>query len=266
VPVPTPSDFWSGFKVTDLVTAVAACLAAAFAFLQWRVYIRQADIAQGTREIAYSALDRPYMLIEEAIHNRNEWRDGAGQLFFRFRVQNYGNGPGIIREIRAGVFLSTGLGDPQTVNRFPAIAFPEASWLAGLLIGKVPVTVDPETRHSPFGRAVGTIVLAPGATSPLLGQSADMTYRPPPPPLHHWHTSSRQDGTYKRLTPDGDAVDEYPDFQEVRQRCGSMPVWLVGELVYEGILGRKHYTRFCFRGGHDSSAVEEYGPPYNQRT
>ena len=61
-------------------------------------------------------------------------------------------------------------------------------------------------------------------------------------------------------------TDEYPDYEEVRCRCGFIPVWLLGQAIYEDIRGRVYRTNFCFRGERDGSATEEYGPPYNDHT
>lgn len=242
-------DDWQ--KVTGWITAGAALasLAVSCALLfvgkaTLRVYQRQAEIMETqaqimreTREIAHAALDRPYVLIETASYRYEEGGENL-ILYFDFKVRNYGDGPAIVRHVVALGFLSSGRHSARE-DDYRAIPFPRPDELPRLLGDRPSVRVFPEvnpgilsTRPLTQGfRHKSTLILRTGETGPEFTHLAkDVFLR---------------------------KSDKLPEWTQP---------YLIGIVTYSDVFGKRHQTRFCFRGRSDGVA-EEYGePPYNERT
>src|SRR6516165_10510910 len=138
-----PADFWTGFKVTDLVIAVAAAGAVGLAFLQWRVYVRQAKVLEETKKIAEAGLSRPHVLVESVSYRTEQGAEGRLLFYFDFQLRNYGNSPAIIKHIVAFGFISSGR-RRSAEDKCPATVFPEPGRLDTMLGDRASVRVFPQ--------------------------------------------------------------------------------------------------------------------------
>lgn len=243
--VPSATEFWTGLKVTDLVISAAAVAAACFAYLQWRVYVRQSEILDKTKTIAESGLSRPYVLIESVSYRTKE---GSEDLlyYFDFQLRNFGNSPAIIKKIVATGFVSSGQRGPRARDKYPAEIFPEPPELITLLGDRPSVRVFPQAQPDfdfrsgewSFAIRQSSIVLMSGKRSPVFSYFAkDICLKL----------------TDRLFSNEGD-------------RLRDAAPWVIGKVTYLDVYGGTHRTSFCFRGREDGIAEEYGGPSYNERT
>ena len=209
--------------------------------------IEATRIAQASTDIALAALDRPYILIESMTY-RCEAGQGEFLLsYFDFTIQNYGNSPAIIHKIVAHGFLSSGQRGAKATDSYPTVSFPEPGDFPILLGDRQSVRVFPEAREGVvsldplkigYKHRLSTLVIRPGETAPLFSHFVKDIWL---------------------MAPDYEREGE-------RQVFSNAAPWLLGEITYSSILGRNHYTRFCFRARSDGVAEEKGGAPYNERT
>jgi hypothetical protein len=234
------TDFWTGFKVTDLVIAVAATGAVGFAFLQWRVYVRQAKVLEETRKIAEAGLSRSHVLVESVSYRTEHGAEGQLLFYFDFQLRNYGNSPAIINHIVAFGFISSGQ-RRSDYDTYPAMVFPEPRDLNILLGDRPSVTVFPQVNP--------TLDTSSGEPSYAIQQSTIVLRPDQPSPVFSYYA-----GGGIQLTTSDKLFSHY-----------GAP-WLIGRVTYLDVFGVERKTNFCFRGREDGIA-EEYGDaPYNERT
>lgn len=243
-----------GPKITDWVQAVSAAVTflATLGLLyvgrqQLETYRLQAKIMLDTREIASTALERPYVLLGTVSHNFDEWRDtewGSNRpsVAFRFQFQNLGKSPAVVENIVAYAFISSGPWGRGT-DEYPATGFPVPQQLATLLGDRPSVRVFPDTPPNDVDPVSGKFAYAI-KTGTFMLRSND---------------ESRAFNQFVRYTGNADRGNERLVEPSVRP-------WLIGKVQYRSLFGASHHTFFCVRGEGDGSAMEMYGPPYNERT
>jgi hypothetical protein len=220
-----PADFWTGFKVTDLVIAVAAAGAVGLAFLQWRVYVRQAKVLEETKKIAEAGLSRPHVLVESVSYRTEQGAEGRLLFYFDFQLRNYGNSPAIIKHIVAFGFISSGR-RRSAEDKCPATVFPEPGRLDTMLGDRASVRVFPQvypdsdlsSGKSSYFIQQSTIVLRPGKPSPVFSYYAGVGIQLTTSDKLFSHSGSR-------------IVDAAP--------------WLIGRVMYLDVFGVEHKTNFC---------------------
>jgi hypothetical protein len=241
--VDVPTDFWTGLKVTDVVIAAAATAAVFVAFLQWRVYSRQAKILEETREIALAGLGRPHIFFDFLHHNFDEWRDGrANYLFFCYKFTNYGTSPGIIRHIFARAILSRGPRGGADEETTIIEEFPKPDQLSNFLAWVTAVRVAERTETGwESGRdwTGNTFVISP-------------------------HQSSEVFTTNVRLSGRDSTFRDY--LQEQAGPNGRVRPWLMGRIIYSDTLERMHHTSFCICAGRGREYTAYGQTPYDERT
>jgi hypothetical protein len=227
--------------------AIFAAALTVVSLLQWRVYRRQAEILEETRDIVLAGLDRPYVLVDSASYRFEPVGTGRLLLNFDFSLQNYGKSPAIIDRIVAYGFLSRG---PGSIDRaeYPAIEFPTQDHREMFLGDGPKVRVFPEVRpdvinlrpiEMGFRHKKSILILTPQAPSP----------------------------TFTHFAGDASPINESDKWlKSMDSSYTSIRPWLIGEITYLSVFGKKHHTNFCFRGRSDGVAEEDCGPPYNERT
>ncbi|MCB4825526.1 hypothetical protein [Roseicella aerolata] len=213
---------------------------------QTEISNEQTRIQEETRDIALSALNRPYLIVDFTIHNMQEWYDGEALLKFEFRFSNYGASPAIVRYVSAYAFFSSGNRSVHARDNWPARFFPRPEELDALLYYEPYSKIFPEkrpdlnlkTKTFGFAHDNPTVVLRPGEAGPAFEQI-----------VHHVGMHPRDEWFVRGS---GALADAAP--------------WLIGSVDYEAVSGQKHCTRFCFRGRSDGAADEVYAAPYNERS
>jgi hypothetical protein len=257
--VDIPTDFWTGLKVTDVVIAAAAAVAVLVAFLQWRVYSRQATILEETRDIAFAGLGRPHVFFEFIWHNFNEWHEGrADKLVFFYKFTNYGTSPAIVSRILARALLSRGPGfggDEKTTIIEP---FPKPDRLGGYLRWVPVVNVAQRTesgwKSGDSWRTHEVFVISPQRSSTPFA------------------TNVLRAGSFVQedVWPDGEEPLPRNRFEQYLYKQtgpdGLVAPWLIGQITYSDTSGQPHYTNFCIRAWTDGSYTECSEYPYNDRT
>lgn len=270
--IPIPSDFWTGFKITDLIVAIAAVFAAGFAFLQWKVYVRQANIAETTRDIANTALGRPHLFVESVSHNLDEWREGRAGLSFKFRIVNYGAGPAIVTTTIARAFLSRG---PKQANRKGAeevsdiLEFPAPRDLWAFITNNPSVYSVTEIPISSSNALVDT------DGRPVIKEFTYIEGRKVPRWRNFVIPLGKDAGLFasdvnvdwlniRRSSAEITQHDTY--LHMVTSQEGGVRPWLLGQIVYVDTLGRRYHTNFCGFGICKGEVIESEDAPYNERT
>ena len=250
-------DFFTGAKWTDALLVLFTLGLVLVGRKQAKILSKQTEIADRTRAIAFAALGRPYILINTVSHNQGEWTAGERHLTFRFDFRNHGNTPGIIRGVYADVFLSEGPEQESEAVTWPARRFPAPS-VATLsrMPGREPFTSLPRATRDRPAEPGGASVLTSNSPGDFYSQTADLIY---PSGSGARPLIGRQPGETWRYT------EEKPRPDPNARKC-TAPVWLIGMIIYESMLGETHHTSFCYRGGGMRAAEEMYGKPYNERT
>lgn len=241
-----------------LAQAFFALILTIFTVMQIYFIRQQTRIQRETREIAIAALGRPYIFFEFVSHSFEEWRNGKSQLGFVFRLTNYGTSPAVVHSVIARAFLSKG---PETRDEGKGAsihAFPDKSNVKqfilespGVLVarqGDISFPMDVENiralRQQPFS-------ILPRASSELYGA-----------PVHVFKlTRTHQDDGRRWYEAYLAKVtsDDAPVHDQVRP-------WLIGQVIYEDIYGRRLHTSFCVHAEYDGSVTAQGSAPYNERT
>jgi hypothetical protein len=250
-----PKDFFTGAKWTDVLLTVFTFGLVLVGRKQASVSVLQAKIAAETREIAKISLGRPYILIDTVSHNYYEWRDGARNLTFTFNFRNYGNVPGIIRDVSAEILLSDGITEDERDVIWPATPFPDPNMVRLYMMpGREPYSRFPDALGDRQTGPGNTRVLAHDASSGSFSQNINLRYP-------SWHSPGSILGRNPNARPINPKLMPDPDARKCNARA-----WLLGTIIYENILGGVHHTNFCYRAKGDSGATEMYGKPYNERS
>lgn len=256
-------------KITGWITAGAAlasfAVSGALLFVgiaTLRVYRTQAEIMRDTREVAVAALGRPYVFFEFVSHNFDEWREGKANLWFTFRLANYGTAPAVIHLVAAYAFLSRGLsareGDEETnvIKAFPtseelpaSIAYSSSVYVRKEGFEGTDVKISYENVKE---IDMGVFIIKPKQPSKLYGTAVP--------------TSPLTKSEYSGMLDQHEAYLYEVTSPNATFNKGWVSPWLVGRVVYEDTFGNSYYTSFCVRAYHDGSASAQGSPPYNERT
>ncbi|WP_428491810.1 hypothetical protein [Rhodopila sp.] len=212
---------------------------------QAKIARRQTGIADETRDIAVSALGRPYVFIERVTHNYSDcYRGDSERLRFIFQLVNHGSGPAVILGVFADVILSPG---PISLNRqeeSPLTPFPPKTSfpLTGYHIWSAYTKIELRPQEESWRYDSIPFILRAGESSRIFESEAFWTFPRPETP------------DYNRLP-----------FIIPSGHHGTAP-WLIASVRYESPFGTKHHTGLSARGRMNSGADPYNEKPFTDRT
>jgi hypothetical protein len=248
-----PKTFWE--KTADDPVAAFTAMLTAFTAVLATVAIIQiyfltksdentriaAEAAKTSAEAALAALDRPWLFVDTATHNKQAWASCNDELFAKIKISNYGKAPAFVNVVKAVLFLGL---TPLKAKDFPVHPlpediqiFPNESELRGF-IGKHgrQAFIDDDSPDKTEGTInkplTWAVAIAPN------GDSKSFYFKGP-----------------KKLT---SFVKGIP----IQMTCG---LYLIGWAIYYLPGNEAEVMNFCYEGGDDGSFRFLFGPPYNER-
>ncbi len=244
--------------IGNLSQAFFALILLLVAARQAAIAKRQTEISNESREIALAALGRPHLFGEMISHNLEDWRNGTGYPYVRFRLVNHGTGPAIIADAKTHAFLSRGkqfwkesdeaesnyikkFPEPNELDFFRTYSGAHALIAHHELNGSVAYERGPEIQWKDF-------VVPAGKDTGLLSSQIVCGS-----PIDQHNLRSGKESVYSFM------------YSATGPEGGVQP-WLLVMVFYLDTLGNTYVTNFC-GFGDKNGCMSTYGEaPYNHRT